>query len=403
MTKEKLIQEMDARLKFPGVSNIWTQPIVNRVDMLSTGIRTPVGVKIFGDDLNKLEEIAQQVKEIVQTVPGSADLYAEKITGKPYVEIIPDRDRIARYGLTIQDVMDIIEMAVGGENLTRTVEGRERYSVRVRFSREYRDSVENLKKILVPVMEGGNVPLDQIAEIKVTEGPAMISSENGLLRAYVLMNVRGRDLVGFVEEASKKVGKEMAGKLPAGYFLQWSGQFENQVRARKTMMVLVPISLLINYLLLWIDFKSHKQCLTIFTAIPVTLSGGLILLYLYGFNFSVAVWVGFIALFGIAVDDGVLMTTYLNQVFEMRKPKTPDEVKAATLEAGLARIRPAFMTTVTTILALLPVFLMGGTGIEVIRPMAIPSFGGMFIETITWFIVPAIYSALKEQELRRKA
>ncbi len=399
MTKEKLIHEMDAALKFPGVANIWTQPIVNRIDMLSTGIRTPVGVKIFGNDLKKLEQLAEEIKNIVREVKGAEDLYAEKITGKPYLEIIPDRQQIARYGLTIRDVMDVIEMAIGGENLTTTIEGRERYPVRVRYLRELRDSPEKIRRILVPTPAGSQVPLGQIAEIRLVEGPAMINSENGMLRAYVLMNVRGRDMVGFVKEASKLVAKKMAGKLPQGHFIQWSGQFENQVRATKRLRVLIPISLFINYILIFMNFKSHRKALTIFTAIPVTLAGGVLLLAIYGYNFSVAVWVGFIALFGIAVDDGVLITTYLDQVFAERKPKTKDEIIEATVYAGKARIRPAFMTTITTILALLPIFLFGGTGKEVMRPMAIPSFGGMIIETITWFIVPTIYSWFEERKL----
>jgi len=402
MTKEKLIHEMDAALKFPGVANIWTQPIVNRIDMLSTGIRTPVGVKIFGTDIKKLEQIAEEIKNIVKDVKGVEDLYAEKITGKPYLEIIPDREKIARYGLTIRDVQDVIEMAIGGENLTTVFEGRERYPVRVRYFRELRDSPQKIRRILVPTSTGSYIPLGQIAEIKLVEGPAMINSENGMLRAYVLMNVRGRDLVGFVEEASKLVAKKMAGKLPPGYSIQWSGQFENQVRARKRLSVLVPISLFINYMLIFMNFKSHRKALTIFTAIPVTLAGGILLLAIYGYNFSVAVWVGFIALFGIAVDDGVLITTYLHQVFAERKPKTKQEIIEATVYAGKARIRPAFMTTITTILALLPIFLFGGTGKEVMRPMAIPSFGGMIIEMISWFIVPTIYSWFEEKKLHKK-
>jgi Cu(I)/Ag(I) efflux system membrane protein CusA/SilA len=402
MTKEKLIHEMDAALKFPGVANIWTQPIVNRIDMLSTGIRTPVGVKIFGTDIKKLEQIAEEIKNIVKDVKGVEDLYAEKITGKPYLEIIPDREKIARYGLTIRDVQDVIEMAIGGENLTTVFEGRERYTVRVRYFRELRDSPQKIRRLLVPTSTGSYIPLGQIAEIKLVEGPAMINSENGMLRAYVLMNVRGRDMVGFVEEASKLVAKKMAGKLPPGYSIQWSGQFENQVRARKRLSVLVPISLFINYILIFMNFKSHRKALTIFTAIPVTLAGGILLLAIYGYNFSVAVWVGFIALFGIAVDDGVLITTYLHQVFAERKPKTKQEIIEATVYAGKARIRPAFMTTITTILALLPIFLFGGTGKEVMRPMAIPSFGGMIIEMITWFIVPTIYSWFEEKKLHKK-
>jgi len=402
MTKEKLIHEMDAALKFPGVANIWTQPIVNRIDMLSTGIRTSVGVKIFGTDIKKLEQIAEEIKNIVKDVKGVEDLYAEKITGKPYLEIIPDREKIARYGLTIRDVQDLIEIAIGGENLTTVFEGRERYPVRVRYFRELRDSPQKIRRILVPTPTGSYIPLGQIAEIKLVEGPAMINSENGMLRAYVLMNVRGRDLVGFVEEASKLVAKKMAGKLPPGYSIQWSGHFENQVRARKRLSVLVPISLFINYMLIFMNFKSHRKALTIFTAIPVTFAGGILLLAIYGYNFSVAVWVGFIALFGIAVDDGVLITTYLHQVFAERKPKTKQEIIEATVYAGKARIRPAFMTTITTILALLPIFLFGGTGKEVMRPMAIPSFGGMIIEMITWFIVPTIYSWFEEKKLHKK-
>jgi Cu(I)/Ag(I) efflux system membrane protein CusA/SilA len=392
MTKEKLIHEMDAKLTFPGVANIWTQPIINRIDMLATGIRTSVGVKIFGSDLEELQRIAEEIKNIVQKVPGAEDLYAEKITGKPYLEIIPDRNKMARYNLVIDDVMEVIELGIGGENLTMTVEGRERYPVRVRFARELRDSPEAIGRILVPTEDGQYAPLGQIADIQLREGPAMISSENGMLRAYVLMNVRGRDMVGFVEEASRKVAREMAGQLPSGYSIQWSGQFENQVRSKKTLSVLVPLSLFLNFMILYMNFKSFPKVFMIFTAIPVALSGGVLLLALYGFNFSVAVWVGFIALFGIAVDDGVLMTTYLDQLFNEKKPKTEQEVIEATVEAGKARIRPAFMTTVTTILALLPIFLLGGTGIEVMRPMAIPTFGGMLLAAVTWLIVPSLYS-----------
>ncbi|MEO0115067.1 MAG: CusA/CzcA family heavy metal efflux RND transporter [candidate division WOR-3 bacterium] len=400
MTKEKLIHELDLALKFPGVSNIWTQPIVNRIDMLATGIRTPVGVKIFGPDILVLEQMAERIKNIVQGVRGAEDVYAEKITGKPYLEIIPNRREIARYNLTIRDIMDVIELAIGGENLTAIIEGRERYPIRVRIARELRDSKEKLQRVLIPTPDGQYVPLGQICELRVTEGPAMINSENGMLRAYVLMNVRNRDLVGFVNEASRTVAKALAEKIPPGYSIQWSGQFENQVRASKRLSLLVPVSLLIIYLLLFLNFKSHRRSLTIFLAIPVTLSGGVLLLAVYGFNFSIAVWVGFIALFGIAVDDGILITTYLDQVFTERQPKNRQEVLEATVYAGKARIRPAFMTTITTILALLPIFIFGGTGKEVMRPMAIPTFGGMIIETVTWFIVPTIYSWFEEKKIK---
>uniref|UniRef100_A0A7V0Z443 Efflux RND transporter permease subunit n=1 Tax=candidate division WOR-3 bacterium TaxID=2052148 RepID=A0A7V0Z443_UNCW3 len=401
MDKKKLIHELDAALKFPGVSNIWTQPIVNRIDMLSTGIRTPVGVKIFGTNLDTLQILAQQIKEIIQNVRGAEDLYAEKITGKPYLEIIPDRIQIARYGLNIEDIMEVVEMAIGGENLTMSIEGRERYPIRVRIARELRDTKEKISRILVPTMKGGYVPLGQIAQIRFTEGPAMINSENGMLRAYVLVNVRNRDLVGFVKEASRLVAQKMSGKIPSGYSIQWSGQFENLVRAQRKLFVLIPLSLLIIYIINFLNFKSHRKSLTIFSTVPVTFAGGIILLAIYGFNFSTAVWVGFIAVFGIADDDAILITTYLDQVFARKKPKTKSEVIEATVEAGKARFRPAFMTVTTTFLALLPIFIFGGTGKEIMLPMAIPSFGGMIVHMITWFIVPAIYSWFEERKIKK--
>ncbi|MDD5449984.1 MAG: efflux RND transporter permease subunit, partial [Candidatus Omnitrophica bacterium] len=402
ITKEKLIQEMNSALQIPGVSNIWTQPIINRIDMLATGIRTSVGVKVFGPDLKKIEEIAQEVEKTVAAVPGAVDLYSEKIVGKPYIEFKIKRDQIARFGVSVRDVQDVIEMGIGGENITTTVEGRERYPVRVRYLRELRDNPEALKRVFVPTPDGAQVPITQLADIYFVTGPAMINSENGLLRAYVLMNVRGRDMVGFVEEASKVVKDKV--KLPQGYFIQWSGQFENQVRAGKKIGILLPISLLINFMLIYMNFRSIIKSVFIFTAIPVTLSGGIWLLALSPFNFSVAVWVGFIALFGVAVDDGILITTYLDDVFKERKDalKTRKDIIEATVYAGLGRIRPAFLTTITTIVALLPIMFLRGTGSEIMQPMAIPSLGGMVIEMIAWFIVPCLYSWRQEKLLLHK-
>ncbi len=399
ITKEKLIQEMNAALQLPGVSNIWTQPIINRIDMLATGIRTSVGVKVFGPDLKKIEDIAQEVENVVKAIPGAVDLYSEKIVGKPYIEFKIKREQLARYGISVRDVQDVIEMAIGGENLITTVEGRERYSVRLRYARELRDNIDALRSVLVSTSAGAQIPISQLADIYFVTGPAMISSENGLLRAYVLMNVRGRDMVGFVEEASKIVAQKV--KLPPGYFLQWSGQFENQARANKTISILLPLSLLINFMLIYMNFRSITKSAFIFTAVPVTLAGGVWLLAFSGFNFSVAVWVGFIALFGVAVDDGVLITTYLDDVFKERKAiiKSRQDVIEATVYAGLGRIRPAFLTTITTIVALLPIMFLKGTGAEIMQPMAIPSLGGMTIEMITWFIVPTLYSWREERRL----
>ncbi|MEK6715478.1 MAG: efflux RND transporter permease subunit [Candidatus Omnitrophota bacterium] len=405
ITKDKLVREMNAALQIPGVSNIWTQPIINRIDMLATGIRTSVGVKVFGPDLKGIEEIAQKVEDIVREVPGATDLYSEKIVGKPYLEFKIKREQIARFGLSIREVQDVIEMAIGGENITTTVEGRERYPVRVRYARELRDSPESLKKVFVAAADGTQIPITQLADIYFVTGPAMINSENGLLRAYVLMNVRGRDMVGFVEEAEKRVKEKL--ELPAGYFVEWSGQFENQVRSTKTIMILLPVSLLINFLLIYMNFRSIPKSLFIFTAIPVTLAGGVWLLAIYnmlrGVNFSVAVWVGFIALFGIAVSDGVLITSYLDDVFKARKDKikTKADIIEATVYAGLGRIRPAFLTTINTIAALLPIMFLGGTGAEIMQPMAIPSIGGMVFEMVTWFIVPCLYAWREERKLIR--
>ncbi|MDI6757066.1 MAG: CusA/CzcA family heavy metal efflux RND transporter [Endomicrobiia bacterium] len=399
MTKRKLMGELDAALKLPGVANIWTQPIVNRIDMLSTGIRTSVGVKVFGDDAGGIERLAEKIKNIVATVRGASDLYAEKITGKPYVEIIPDRLKLARYGVSVGDFMEIVENAIGDENLIEIYEGRERYPARVRFLREFRDAPEKIARLTLSLKDGAAIRISQVADVRIVEGPAMINSENGRLRGYVLMNVKGRDSVGFVEEARRKVASELAGQIPAGYSVEWAGQFESQVRARNTISVLLPVSLFLSYLLIFMNFKSHAKSLAIFAAVPVSFAGGVFLLAVSGFNFSVAVWVGFIALFGIAVDDGVLMTTYLDQVFARLKPVSKNEIVAAVVEAGKARIRPAFMTSITTILALLPIFIFPGTGKEVMIPMAIPSFAGMIFASLSWFIVPTIYLWLVERKL----
>ncbi|HHT9125350.1 MAG TPA: efflux RND transporter permease subunit [Candidatus Brocadiia bacterium] len=407
-TKQELIEEMNEELEIPGAANIWTQPIVNRIDMLATGIRTSVGVKVFGVDkdiettIANIEKIEQQIEAILKRVPGSADLYAERISGKPYIEFIIKRDEIARYGVMLGDVQDVITTAVGGENLTWTVEGRERYPVRVRYLRELRDNVTALKRILVPTPTGAQIPLSQLVDIRMIPGPAMINSENGVLRGYVLLNVRGRDPVGFVNEASKIVEAEMKGKIPKGYFIQWSGQFENMVRARKTLMLLVPLSLFLNFMIIYMDFKRVSLCINVFLAIPITLSGGLWLLQIGGFNFSVAVWVGFIALFGIAVDDGILVTTYLRQLFAERQPKTIQEIRDVTVEAAMQRIRPMMMTTLNTIIGLMPVMWATGMGAEVAKPMAIPAIGGMTLEILTMGTVPCLYAFLEERRLRKK-
>jgi len=405
ITKQELTQEMDEALKIPGVANIWTQPIVNRIDMLATGIRTSVGVKIFGTDLNVLQQLALDVEKALRDVPGAADLYAERITGKPYLEFKIKREEIARYGVNIKDVQDIIETAIGGENITTTVEGRERYPVRIRYVRELRDNFDALQRIYVSSSAGKLIPLTQVADVRYVMGPAMISSENALLRAYVLMNVRGRDPMSFVEEASKVVSEKVM--LPQGYFIQWSGQFENQIRARSRLQILVPLSMFVGFILIFMAFKSFPQTMFIlFAGIPTAIAGGVWLQYLFGYNFSVAVWVGFISIFGIVDDDSVLITTYINDLFKDKKIKSIQEIRETVLMAGTRRIRPCMMTAATTFIGLMPILWSTGAGAEVAKPMAIPSIGGMAMALVSVFIIPCLNSWHKEykfmKELRKR-
>jgi Cu(I)/Ag(I) efflux system membrane protein CusA/SilA len=392
---------MDRALKIPGVTNIWTQPIVNRVDMLSTGIRTQVGVKVFGHDLATLQEVAEQIEHALRDVPGVADLFSEKIVGKPYIEFEIDRQAAARYGVRVGDVQQIIMTAIGGMNITTTIEGRERHPVRVRYLREYRDNIEALQRILVPTPGGAQVPIRQLAHIRKVMGPAMINSENGLLRAYVLMNVRGRDPVGFVREASRIVAGKV--ELPPGYFLSWSGRYENELEARRRLQIVVPAALLVIVMLLYIKFKSLSSTLLIVLALPFAVVGGVWLQFILGYNFSTAVWVGFIALLGVAVEDGIVMVDFLQLIFRSRGQELSDRqgVRGAVLEGAVLRVRPILMTTATTILALLPVMFSTGTGSEIMKPIAVPTVGGMVTATaLNLIVVPLVFCWFREREVR---
>jgi len=395
LTKEDLINEMDAALRIPGVTNIWTQPIINRIDMLSTGIRTPLGVKLFGSDLRLLEEKAKEVADAVRTVRGAADVYPEKILGAPYLEIVVKRAEAARYGISVGDIEDMIEMAVGGENLTMTIEGRQRFPVRVRYARELRDNMEAMKRVLVKASNGAQLPLAQLVEFRIAIGPPMISSENGLLQALVLMNVRGRDLGSFVEEAKKVVAKQV--KVPTGYFLKWSGQYEDQLRAKQRLQLVVPAVILIIFILLYVTYNSWKEALLVILSLPFALVGGLLFLYLTGYNFSVAVWVGFIALFGTAVETGVVMLIYLREAFDRLGRDDPE---GAVMEGAVQRLRPKMMTVSAIIFGLVPLMWSTETGSEVMRPLATPVIGGMISSTILVLIVlPVLYLWMKEWEL----
>ena len=392
-------------------------------------MRAPMGIKVFGPDLKTIENVGYQLENHLKQVEGVEPLsvFADRVVGKPYLEIKINRDAIARYGLTIQDFQNVISSAIGGMALTSTVEGRERYQVRVRYAREYRDNPEDLKKILIPSPSGTQIPLGELASIEYTRGPQLIKSENTFLVGYVIFDKKDTYAeVDVVENAQEYLNKKIEQgilEIPSGVNYKFTGNYENQIRASKRLLIVIPISLLIIFLILYFQFGSVTSAGLIFTGIFVAFSGGFIMLWLYGqewfmnfsiagvnmqnmfqidtINLSVAVWVGFIALFGIATDDGVLISTYLKQIFEKNKPGTIKEVRANVLEAGLRRVRPAMMTTATTIIALLPVLTSTGKGSDIMIPMAIPAVGGMFIAILTIFVVPVLYSMWQENKLKK--
>src|SRR5271157_5388597 len=404
-TKEDILQRLDAKLRIPGVTNIWTQPIRNRIDMLSTGIRTQVGVKIFGSDLATIERLSGEIEQVVRRVPGAVDLYAERITGAPYLEIETDRAAAARYGINVGDVQDVIETAIGGKNLTTAIDGRQRLPISVRYARGFRDTPEALRNVLVTASNGAQIPLTQVASIRVVMGPSMISSENGLLRGSVLLNVRGRDAGSFVEQAQRAVAREV--KLPSGYYVEWSGQYENQLSARRRLMLVIPAVFLIMSVLLYKIYDSLKEALHVMLAVPFALTGGIFLLKILGYNFSVAVWVGFIALFGTAVQTGVVMVIYLEEAVARKKAAmgelTVQGLHEAVMEGALLRLRPKVMTVSTVIAGLLPLMWSSRTGAEIMKPLATPVLGGMVSSLLHVLIVtPVIFTWLREWEIRRK-
>lgn len=392
-----IMSELDSELQVPGLVNAWLFPIENRIAMISTGIKTQVGIKIFGDDLETLESLASKIGKEVEKIDGAYGVYAEQITGKPYIEFDIDRVSASRYGINTGTINKILQTAVGGMTIGQFYEGRERYPIRVRYKKELRDRIDELKKVLVPSPLGQHIPLSELADIQVVTGPAAIQSENGMLRSLVLLNVKGKDLIGFVEKAKSHIEKNV--ELPKGYSIVWAGQYENQVRSNNRLMMLVPLALVINLFLIYLGIKNLRNAAIVFSAVPVAFSGGLILLWLGGFTTSVAVWVGFIALFGIAVDDGVVMMTYLQEEIKDNKPRDWKGLKECILEAGSRRIRPLVMTTTTTVVALIPIMWSTSTGSEVMKPMAIPTLGGMLVELVTLFIVPVIYSYFEQRKI----
>lgn len=406
LTRESLIAEMDEKLRFPGVTNIWTQPIKNRIDMLSTGIRSQVGIKVFGNDLKVLEDLSRRVAQTVLTVPGAKDVYAEQISGAPYIDIKLNRTAAARYGIDERTIQEAIEKGIGETNLSVTIEGRRRFPIRVRYAPEFRGSPQALGQIPITSPTGAPIPLSQLADITEVQGPTMISSENGLLRGTVLLNVRGRDVGGFVDEAKQAIARQIS--MPAGYYIEWSGEYENQQRARSRLLLVVPIVLIIIFALLYITYHSALEAAHVLMAVPFALTGGIYLLWALGYNFSVAVWVGFIALFGTAVQTAVVMVIYLNEAVERKRQEQGQLTRASLFEAvtegALLRLRPKVMTVSTVVASLLPIMWSTSAGAEVMKPLATPVLGGMVSSLLHVLIVtPVIFFWIHERKLKKDA
>lgn len=408
-TKDSIINELNSKMQIPGVINGWTQPIINRINMLSTGIRTDVGVKVYGQNLDTINKLAQQFKKELEGLEGAKDLFVEPIVGGKYIDINIRKEEIGRYGLSVDDVNMLIETAIGGMNVTTTVEGRQRFSVNVRFAQDYRDKIQKLKDLQLQTMDYGPIPLSAVADIKITEGPPMINSENAMLRGTLLFNVRGRDLGSTVAEAKKRL-EHAVSKLPKGYYLEWSGQYENQVRAQERLKMIIPLVLVIIMVILYFTFHTFREVLIVLSAIPVALVGGAYSLYFFEVNFSVAVAVGFIALFGVAVETGVLMLVYLNNaVFKKtirnnkeNKRITKQDIEDAVYEGAALRLRPKLMTVLVDILGLIPILIATGTGSDVMRPITIPFMFGLITSTLFVLIVlPVLYAMIREYELKK--
>lgn len=407
MNTDKLIAEMDKALQFPGVANSWTMPIKARIDMLSTGIRTPIGIKVFGKNLDEMEKLAKEIEAVVKKVPGTTSAFAERITGGFYLDIEPDRIALARYGLTVGEVQDVIATALGGENVTTTVEGLERFGVNVRYPRELRGTPEQIaREVLVPANDGAMIPLGQIARVNISKGAPAIRTENALLSAYIFVDIRERDIGSYVAEARKAVADQV--KFPPGYYATWSGQFEYMERAAARMKIVIPITLLIIFMLLYFNFKSVTESLVVMLSVPFALVGGVWLMWLLDYNLSVAVAVGFIALAGVAAETGVVMLIYLENAWqevlsrcsiERRKPTAAD-LHAAIMQGAVERVRPKMMTVVAIMAGLLPILWSTGIGSEVMRRIAAPMVGGMISSAIlTLLVIPVIYALLKQRTL----
>jgi Cu(I)/Ag(I) efflux system membrane protein CusA/SilA len=407
MTVEKLKQELNSRVKLPGISNIWVMPIKNRIDMLATGIKTPVGIKVAGPDLDTIQSIGKRIEEVIKKVPGTVSAYSERVAGGRYVVIDIDRIAASRFALNIADVQEVVRTALGGMSVAQTVEGLERYPINIRYPRDVRDSLEKLRNLPIITPGGARIPLAEVADIRIEDGPGMIKTENARLNGWIYIDIEGRDLGSYVTEAQQVVHEQVT--LPTGYSIAWSGQYEYLVRAKKQLATVLPVTLGIIVLLLYLNFRRFSEVLIIMGTLPLALVGGYWLLYLLGYNMSVAVGVGFIALAGVAVEIGVIMLVYLNQALQHHKDTalreqralTADDVRNAVIDGALLRVRPIMMTVAAIIAGLMPIMLGSGTGSEVMRRIAAPMVGGMVSATLlTLVVIPAVYLIWKHRGVR---
>jgi Cu(I)/Ag(I) efflux system membrane protein CusA/SilA len=406
MTIQKLIKELDETVRLPGVTNIWTMPIKTRIDMLATGIKTPVGIKVAGPDLSVLQDLAVEIEGVLKDVPGTLSVYAERVVGGNYLDFDIDRREIARYGLTVGDVQDVIQSAIGGINITTTVEGLERYPVNLRYPRELRDNIASLRRVLVPTPSGAQVPLEQLVALEIRTGPPSIKSENARLNAWIYVDLEGIDVGTYVENAKQVLAREFA--LPAGYSMMWSGQYEYMERAAERLRIVVPVALVIIFLLLYLNFRNLSDSLIVMLSLPFSLVGGVWLLWLLDYEMSVAVGVGFIALAGVAAETGVVMLIFLEEAVARYKREgrlnTRQDLEDAVFEGAVLRVRPKMMTVATIMAGLLPIMWGTGTGSETMRRIAAPMVGGMVSATVlTLVVIPVVFYWVRGRQMDKAA
>jgi Cu(I)/Ag(I) efflux system membrane protein CusA/SilA len=403
ITLAELVDDLDRAVRFPGLTNAWTMPIKTRIDMLSTGIKTPVGIKIMGPDLDQLARLGESIEGVVKGLPGTLSVVAERVTGGNYLDVELDREAIARYGLLVQDVQETLQTALGGMNVTYTVEGLERYPVNLRYRRELRDSVDEIRRMLIAAPSGYQVPLAQVADIRITRGPGGIKSENAKRTAWVFVDIRDRDIGSYVTRAKQAVEEQVP--LPEGYSLIWSGQYEYMEKARRTLNLIVPATLMVIFILLYLHFRNIPEVMIVMGSLPFALIGGIWLIFALDYNLSIAVVVGFIALAGLAAETGIVMLVYLDEACRGKREQggmaTPEDLRAAVIEGAVERVRPKLMTVATTLVGLLPVMAGAGTGSEIMKRIAAPMVGGLVSSTVlTLVVIPVVYTLWRQRQLK---